>query len=142
MNFHRNACATSFSVHRQPLTRGHSGEDHRQVSQSNDESDYRILAVNGLRPSEVDWALNHDAVHGIAYAFKNPVAVAPASDDPGDDRITYLVQVKRDDVTAALEKTNEWIAQNPGKAGMHAFGFVRALSREGLERISDDEERC
>ena len=112
------------------------------MSQSNDESDYRILAVNGLRPSEVDWALNHDAVHGIAYAFKNPVAVAPASDDPGDDRITYLVQVKREQVTEALEKTNEWIAQNPGKAGMHAFGFVRALSREGLERISDDEERC
>ena len=112
------------------------------MSKSNDENDYRILAVNGLRPSEVDWALNHDAVHGIAYAFKNPVAVAQASEDPGDDRITYLVQVKRDDVTKALEKTNEWIAHNPGKAGMHAFGFVRALSREGLERISDDEERC
>jgi hypothetical protein len=69
------------------------------VSKSNDENDYRILAVNGLRPSEVDWALNHDAVHGIAYAFKNPVAVAQASDDPGDDRVTYLVQVKRDHVT-------------------------------------------
>ena len=84
------------------------------MSKSNDENDCRILAVNGLRPSEVDWALNHDAVHGIAYAFK----------------------------TKALAKTNEWIAQNPGKAGMHAYGFVRALSREGLERISDDEERC
>jgi len=111
------------------------------VSNSN-EDEYRNLAVKELRPSELDWALNHDAVHGIAYAFKNPVAVAQASEDPGDDRITYLVQVKRDEVTNALEKTNEWIAQNPGKAGMHAYGFVRALSREGLERISDDEERC
>lgn len=112
------------------------------MSNSNDGNGYRILAVNGLRPSEVEWALNHDAVHGIAYAFKNPVAVAQASEDPGDDRVTYLIQVKRAEVTNALEKTNEWIAQNPGKAGMHAFGFVRALSREGLERISDDEERC
>jgi hypothetical protein len=24
---------------------------------------------------------------------------------------------------------------------MHAFGFVRALSREGLDRVTDDEER-
>ncbi len=112
------------------------------MSNSNDENDYRILAVNGLRPSELAWALNHDAVHGIAYAVKNPVAVAEATDEPGDDRQTYLIRVKRDDVAKALEKINEWIVRNPGKAGMHAFGFVRALSREGLERISDDEERC
>jgi len=110
------------------------------VSNSN-EDEYRNLAVKELRPSELDWALNHDAVHGIAYAFKNPVAVAEASDDPGDDRLTYLIQVKRDDLAKALEKINEWIVKNPGKAGMHAFGFVRALSREGVERISDDEER-
>ena len=110
------------------------------MSNSN-EDEYRNLAVKELRPSELDWALNHDAVHGIAYAFKNPVAVAEASDDPGDDRLTYLIQVKRDDLAKALEKINEWIVKNPGKAGMHAFGFVRALSREGVERISDDEER-
>jgi hypothetical protein len=111
------------------------------VSNSSDENNYRNLAVNGLRPSELHWALNHDAVHGIAYAFKNPVAVAEASDDPNDDRKTYLIRVKRDDLAEALAKINEWIVKNPGKAGMHAFGFVRALSREGLERVTDDEER-
>jgi hypothetical protein len=111
------------------------------VSYSSDENNYRNLAVSGLRPSELHWALNHDAVHGIAYAFKNPVAVAEASDDPNDDRKTYLIRVKRDDLAEALGKINEWIVKNPGKAGMHAFGFVRALSREGLERIADDEER-
>ena len=113
-----------------------------QVSSSSDENEYRNLAVNGLRPSELQWALNHDAVHGIAYAFKNPVAVAEASDDPNDDRQTYLIRVKRDEVANALAKINEWIVKNPGRAGMQAFGFVRALSREGLERVADDEERC
>jgi hypothetical protein len=113
-----------------------------QVSSSSDEKEYRNLAVNGLRPSELQWALNNDAVHGIAYAFKNPVAVAEASDDPNDDRQTYLIRVKRDEVANALAKINEWIVKNPGRAGMHAFGFVRALSREGLERVADDEERC
>jgi hypothetical protein len=113
-----------------------------QVSNSNNESDYRNLAVNRLRPSELHWALNHDAVHGIAYAFKNPVAVAEATDDPDDDRKTYLVRVKRDDLAKALDKINQWITQNPGKAGMHAYGFVRALSREGVgERTIGDEER-
>jgi hypothetical protein len=112
------------------------------VSNSNDEDEYRNLAVNRLRPSELHWALNHDAVHGIAYAFKNPVAVAESSDDPNDDRKTYLVRVKRDDLAKALGKINEWIVENPGPAGMHAFGFVRALSREGLsERKTGDEER-
>jgi hypothetical protein len=113
-----------------------------QVSSSSDENEYRNLAVNGLRPSELRWALNHDAVHGIAYAFKNPVAVAEASDDPNDDRETYLIRVKRDELANALAKINEWIVKNPGRAGMHAFGFLRALSREGLERVADDEERC
>jgi hypothetical protein len=113
-----------------------------QVSSSSDENEYRNLAVNGLRPSELQWALNNDAVHGIAYAFKNPVAVAEASDDPNDDRETYLIRVKRDELANALGKINEWIVKNPGRAGMHAFGFVRALSREGLERVTDDEERC
>jgi len=112
------------------------------VNNSNDYDDYRNLAVNRLRPSELQWALNHDAVHGIAYAFKNPVAVAEASDDPGDDRKTYLVRVRRDDLAKALGKINEWISENPGLAGMQAYGFVRALSREGLsERIAGDEER-
>jgi hypothetical protein len=113
-----------------------------QVSSSSEENEYRNLAVNGLRPSEIQWALNNDAVHGIAYAFKNPVAVAEASDDPNDDRETYLIRVKRDEVANALEKINDWIVKNPGRAGMHAFGFLRALSREGLERVADDEERC
>jgi hypothetical protein len=113
-----------------------------QVSNSNHENDYRNLAVNRLRPSELRWALNHDAVHGIAYAFKNPVAVAESSDDPDDDRKTYLVRVKRDDLAKALWKINDWIFENPGPAGMHAYGFVRALSREGLrERKTGDEER-
>src|SRR5271165_5666163 len=113
-----------------------------QVSSSSDENEYRNLAVDGLRPSELQWALNNDAVHGIAYAFKNPVAVAEASDDPNDDRETYLIRVKRDELANALGKINEWIVKNPGRAGMHAFGFVRALSREGLESVTDDEERC
>jgi len=108
------------------------------VSHSIDDSDYRNLAVNRLRPSELQWALNHDSVHGIAYAFKNPVAVAEAGDDPGDDRKSYLVRVKRDDLANALGKINDWITENPGPAGMQAFGFVRALSREGLtERRTD-----
>jgi hypothetical protein len=110
------------------------------VSNSND--DYRNLAVDHLRPSEIHWALNHDAVHGIAYAFKNPVAVAASSDDESDDRQTYLIRVKRGDLARALGEINQWIIKNPGKAGMHAYGFLRALSREGLgERVADDEER-
>ena len=111
------------------------------MSNSVNDKDYRNLAVNRLRPSELQWALNHDAVHGIAYAFKNPVAVAESSDDPGDDRKTYLVRVKRDDLAKALGKINDWITENPGPAGVQAFGFVRALSREGLtEHIPDDDE--
>ncbi len=111
------------------------------MSNSIDDNDYRNLAVNRLRPSELQWALNHDAVHGIAYAFKNPVAVAESTDDPEDDRKTYLVRVKRDDLARALGKINTWITENPGPAGMQAFGFVRALSREGLtERKAGGEE--
>jgi hypothetical protein len=112
------------------------------VSNSDDDDGYRNIAVNGLRPNELRWALNHNAVHGIAYAFKNPVAVADAGDDPDDDRKTYLVRIKRDDLAAALGNINEWIAKNPGTTGMHAYGFLRALSREGLtERKTGDEER-
>lgn len=113
-----------------------------QVSSANDDRDYRNLAVNRLRPSELRWALNHDSVHGIAYAFRHPVAVAEATDDPNDDRKTYLVRVRRDDLARALGRINDWIVQNPGPAGMHAYGFVRALSREGLsERRNGGEER-
>jgi hypothetical protein len=105
------------------------------------DDDYRNLAVDGLRPGEIRWALNHDAVHGIAYAFKNPVAVAETSDDPEDDRKTYLVRIRRDDLANAFGKINDWITENPGSAGMQAYGFVRALSREGLtERRSGDGE--
>jgi hypothetical protein len=111
------------------------------VSSSDDDHDYRNLAVNRLRPSEIRWALNHDAVHGIAYAFRNPVAVAGSIEDPDDDRRTYLVRVRRDDLAKALEKINEWIFDNPGPAGMQAYGFVRALSREGLtERAAGDDD--
>ncbi len=112
------------------------------MSDSTDEDQYRNLAVNRLRPGELRWALNHDAVHGIAYAFRNPVAVAESIDDPQDDRKTYLIRVKRDDLASALGRINDWIVKNPGPAGMLAYGFVRALSREGLtERRSGDEER-
>jgi hypothetical protein len=112
------------------------------VSNSDDDNGYRNIAVNGLRPNELRWALNHDSVHGIAYAFKNPVAVANSSDDPDDDRQTYLVRIKRDDLATALGNINEWIVKNPGKTGIHAYGFLRALSREGLtERRTGDEER-
>jgi hypothetical protein len=111
------------------------------LSNSFDANDYRNLAVNRLRPSELNWALNHDSVHGIAYAFKNPVAVAEATDDPEDDRKTYLVRVKHDDLASAMRNINEWILKNPGRAGMHAYGFVRALSREVVgERHTGDEE--
>jgi len=109
------------------------------VSDANGEDDFRNLAVNRLRPSELQWALNHDAVHGIAYAFRNPVAVAESIDDPQDDRKTYLIRVRRDDLAIALGKINDWIVKNPGTAGMQAYGFVRALSREGLsERKAGD----
>ncbi len=112
------------------------------MSDPNDEDEYRNLAVNRLRPNELHWALNHDAVHGIAYAFKNPVAVAESLDDPHDERKTYLIRVKRDDLAKALDKINDWIAKNPGPAAMHAYGLVRALSREGLsEPRTGDEER-
>jgi hypothetical protein len=112
------------------------------VNNSDDDDGYRNIAVNGLRPNELRWALNHDSVHGIAYAFKNPVAVANSSDDPDDDRQTYLVRIKRDDLATALGNINEWIVKNPGKTGIHAYGFLRALSREGLtERRAGDEER-
>ena len=110
------------------------------MSSSGDENDYRNLAVKGLRPRELQWALNHDAVHGIGYAFKNPVAVAEASDDPNDDR--RPISSGSDAITWPMrwEKSTKR-SSSPGKAGMHAFGFVRALSREGLERVADDEER-
>lgn len=121
---------------------GTQRETNDQVSRSIDDSDYRNLAVDGLRPGEVRWALNHDAVHGIAYAFKNPVAVAEASDDPDDDRQTYLVRIRRDDLASAFGKINEWITENPGPAGMEAYGFVRALSREGLTERSSGDGEC
>lgn len=113
------------------------------MSNSDDDNGYRNIAVNGLRPNELRWALNHDSVHGIAYAFKNPVAVANSTDDPDDERKTYLVRIKRDHLSAALGSINEWIVQNPGKTGMHAYGFLRALSREGLSdrRTGDEEHR-
>jgi len=99
------------------------------VSSSDDDHDYRNLAVNRLRPSEIRWA------------FRNPVAVAGSVEDPDDDRRTYLVRVRRDDLAKALEKINEWIFDNPGPAGMQAYGFVRALSREGLtERAAGDDD--
>ncbi len=111
------------------------------MSSSKDEGEYRNLAVNRLRPGELHWALNHDAVHGIAYAFRNPVAVAEATDDPDDDRKTYLVRVKHEDLAKALGKINQWIVENPGKSGIQAYGFVRALSREVVgERVTDDDE--
>jgi len=112
------------------------------VSDPNDEDEYRNLAVNRLRPSELRWALNHDSVHGIAYAFRNPVAVAESIDDPQDDRKTYLIRVRRDDLALALGKINDWIVRNPGPAGMQAYGFVTALSREGLSEKTGDEECC
>ena len=129
----------------QPLPSRFSRIERRtidEVSTSDDDNEYRNLAVKELRPNELRWALNHDSVHGIAYAFKNPVAVADASDDPDDERKTYLVRIKRDHLATALENINEWIVRNPGKTGMHAYGFLRALSREGLtERRTGDEER-
>jgi len=79
-------------------------------------------------------------VHGIAYAFRNPVAVAEALDDPHDDRKTYLIRVRRDDLARALGQINDWIVRNPGPAGMQAYGLVRALSREGLSEKTGDEE--
>ena len=113
----------------------------RHVRDSNDD-EFRNLAVNRLRPSELHWALNHDSVHGIAYAFRNPVAVAESIDDPQDDRKTYLIRVRRDDLAKALGKINDWIVKNPGTAGMQAYGFVRALSREGLSERKTGDEEC
>jgi len=79
---------------------------------------------------------------GIAYAFKNPVAVAKSGDDPEDDRTTYLVRVRRDDLAEALTKSTSGSSKIPGPSGIHAYGFLRALSREGLsERKAGDEER-
>lgn len=123
------------------FSRARRGRTIGQVSSSKDEGEYRNLAVNRLRPGELHWALNHDAVHGIAYAFRNPVAVAEATDDPDDDRKTYLVRVKHEDLAKALGKINQWIVENPGKSGIQAYGFVRALSREVVgERVTDDDE--
>jgi hypothetical protein len=141
MNAERIALRDLPSIDRCPLSRCTQKRITGQVSSSDDDRDYRNLAVNRLRPSEIHWALNHDAVHGIAYAFRNPVAVAESLEDPDDDRKTYLVRVKRDDLANALEKINEWIFDNPGPAGMQAYGFVRALAREGLtERATGDDD--
>ena len=107
-----------------------------------DDNEFANLAVNLLRPMEISWALDHDYVHGLGYAFNNPVAIADATDDPDDDRKTYLVRVRRTDLADAMDRINDWIIRNPGPAGMHAFGFVRALSREGLaaERKAGGQE--
>lgn len=113
------------------------------MNNSTDDDEYRNLAVNLLRPSEISWAIEHDSVHGLASAFKDPVAVVNATDDPNDDRKTYLVRVKRRHLADAMDKINDWIIRNPGPDGMHAFGFVRALSREGLaeRKPTGDEPR-
>jgi hypothetical protein len=113
----------------------------RHVRDTNDD-EFRNLAVNRLRPGELHWALNHDSVHGIAYAFRNPVAIAESIDDPQDDRKTYLIRVRRDDLARALGNINDWIVKNPGPAGMQAYGFVRALSREGLSERKTGDEEC
>src|ERR1700744_4490207 len=135
-------CLSGITITSSPFSLwGNDVEDDGPVSSSSDDPDYRNLAVNRLRPGELQWALNHDAVHGIAYAFKNPVDVADPIDAPAEDRKTYLIRVRRDDLAKALGKINEWIIENPGPAGMQAFGFVRALSREGLtERTTGDDE--
>jgi hypothetical protein len=130
-----------YGAHRSPTT--DRGGTISQVSHSDDDNLYRNLAVDHLRPGEIRWALNHDAVHGIGYAFNNPLAVAEASNDPDDDRQTYLVRVRRTDLAKAIPAINDWIVRNPGPSGIAAYGFLRALSREGLgERIADDETRC
>jgi hypothetical protein len=104
------------------------------------EADYREIAVDRLEPREVEWVLAHDEVHGIAYAFADPIAVMDASDDPDDDRKTYLVRVRRDDLSNAIVEINEWIVDQPkfSDAAADAHRFVTALSREGLSERVDD----
>jgi len=75
------------------------------VSDANGEDQYRNLAVNRLRPSELHWALNHDSVHGIAYAFRHPVAVAEASDDPNDDDAGTCVSRGRREVRKRMVRS-------------------------------------
>lgn len=81
-------------------------------------------------------------MHGIAYAFKNPVAVAEATEDPGDDRKTYLIRVKRDDLANALDKINEWILTIPARPGCRPTVRAGAF-QEGLtdRAIGDDDPR-
>lgn len=108
-----------------------------------DSETYREIAVDRLAPSEVQWALNNDEVHGIAYAFENPVAVVDASDDPDDDRKTYLIRAKPEDVAYAIVEINEWIIDQPrdSAGALDAHRFVTALSREGLfEKVEDDDD--
>jgi hypothetical protein len=104
--------------------------------------DYRNYAVRGLLPSEVQWALSHDAVHGIAFAFENPVAVTDTTEDLDDGRKTYLIRADPKDVANAIVEINEWIIDQDRNSpdALDAIGFVRALSREGLlENVEGDD---
>jgi hypothetical protein len=77
-------------------------------------------------------------VQGIAYAFKNPVAVAGSIENPDDDRKTYLVRVRRDDLAKALGKINEWILRKPGPGGHAGFrirpGLVTGRAQRARQR--------
>jgi len=93
--------------------RAELGPRRRTINRMTDSKPYREFVVDRLLPSEVQWALHHDAVHGIAYAFENPIAVTDASDDPDDARQTYLIRADPEDVANAIVEINEWIIDQP-----------------------------
>ena len=113
------------------------------MNRMTDSESYREFAVGPLLPSEVQWALNNDQVHGIADVLKDPVAIVDvASDDPDEDRKTYLIRANPDDVANAIVNINDWIADRPhGSPGaLDAHGFVTALSSEGLTENAEDDD--
>ena len=73
--------------------------------------------------------------------MNRPSQIRPLSDRRAHQQAAGAAAL-RDDLALALGKINDWIVRNPGPAGMQAYGFVRALSREGLSEKTGDEECC
>ena len=111
-----------------------------------DQNEYRDIEFT-IYADDLAWALNNDALHGIAYALKAPIWDEPTSDDLEDSRRRLLIRVKRDDLDNAMDKLESLAGDLPQSdpTQVHAHGVVSALYREGLrERAGldtlDDED--
>ncbi|CDO89954.1 hypothetical protein AWC29_00040 [Mycobacterium triplex] len=105
-----------------------------------DTQNYREFELYGLQPSEWQWALDNDAVHGIGYALEDPVAVRDTTDDADDHRKTYVILADPEDAANAVVEINQWITELPDRNSPEEFdahGFVSALSRVALAQEVD-----